>query len=220
MNNQTKRWEILNKSKTKDIVKTLLKNRGLKTEKEIKEFLTPTEPGKISLKEFGISKTEIKKVIKRIREALKNKEKVIVYGDYDADGISGTAILWEALYSLGLDVLPYIPERFSEGYGLNIESVEKLKKQDPYLKLIITVDNGIVAYEGIKKAKELGIEVIVTDHHQKGKKKLATNYILHTTLISGAGVAWVLAREINKKNKNTGLDLAAIGTIADQMPLI
>jgi single-stranded-DNA-specific exonuclease len=226
MNNQTKRWEVLNKGKTEDIVKTLLKNRGLKTKKDIKEFLSPIEPEKISLKELGISQKETKKAIKRIKKAIKNKEKAIIYGDYDADGICGTAILWEALYSLGLKVLPYIPERFSEGYGLNTKSVEKLKSKIDNLKLIITVDNGIVAYAGIKKAKKLGIEVIVTDHHLPGKTKPKALAIVHSTKISGAGVAWVLAREIFKNIQHTtyniqqSLELAAIGTIADQMPLI
>ena len=117
MNNQTIRWEIAKKGKIKDIATVLLKNRGIKTPKDKKEFFNPTLPDKISLKSLGINPKEIKKAIKRIKTAKRNKEKVLVYGDYDADGICGTAILWEALYSLGLDALPYIPERFTEGYG-------------------------------------------------------------------------------------------------------
>jgi single-stranded-DNA-specific exonuclease len=226
MNGTSKKWEVLNKGKTKDIIKVLLKNRGLKTKKQIKEFLNPTPPLQVSLKSLGIDRKAVNKSIKRIEKARKGGEKVIIYGDYDADGICGTAILWETLYSQGLNVLPYIPERFSEGYGLNAESVEKIKTQDPDLKLIITVDNGIVAYRGIKKAKELGIEVIVTDHHLPGKLKPKADGIVHSTKISGAGVAWVLAREIFRNIQHTtyniqqSLELAAIGTIADQMPLI
>ena len=219
MNSQTKKWEVLNKGKTKDIVKTLLKNRGLKTKKEIKEFLAPAEPEKISLKEFGISQKEIKKAIKRIKKALKNKEKVIIYGDYDADGICGTAILWETLYFLGLNVLPYIPERFSEGYGINAQSIENPKSEIRNSKLIITVDNGIVAAKEIEKINKMGIDVIITDHHLPAKIKPKALAIIHTTKISGAGVAWVLSREIlNGKKQN--LELVAIGTIADQMPLV
>ena len=120
------KWEVLSKLKDKEIIGTLLKNRGIKTEKEKKEFFNPTKPEKLTLKELGISESEIKKAVKRLKLAKKNKEKVIVYGDYDADGICATAILWEALYKEGLNVLPYIPERFSEGYGLNLESVKKL----------------------------------------------------------------------------------------------
>jgi single-stranded-DNA-specific exonuclease len=216
------KWEILGKSITSkksrtSIVSTLLKNRGIKTEKEKKEFFVPTRPEKTELKAIGISKPEVAKAIKRIRIAKKNKEKVIIYGDYDADGICGTAILWESLYALGLNVLPYIPERFSEGYGLNAQSLEKLKTLNPKLKLIITVDHGIVAEKAVESANKLGIEVIITDHHEPGKVKPKAKAIVHTTKISGAAVAWVLAQEIKKQVG--GLDLVAIGTIADQLPL-
>lgn len=212
------KWEVLGKSKTKNIITTLLENRGIKTEKEKKEFFKPTPPEKLMLKALGISQLEIRKAVKRIKKALKEKEAVIVYGDYDADGICGTAILWETLYHLGLNVLPYLPERFSEGYGLNAESVQKLKAKNEKLKLIITVDNGIVAYQGIKKAKELGIDVIITDHHQVGKTKPRAYSIVHTTKISGAAVAWILSQQFRKDE--AGLELATIGTIADQLPLI
>jgi len=126
--------------------------------------------------------------------------------------------MWEALYSFGVDALPHIPDRFFEGYGLNADSVQKLQNsKTPKLKLIITVDNGIMAYEGIKKAKELGIDVIVVDHHTKGLKKLATSYVLHSAAVCGSALAYFFAKELGYKD---GLELAAIGTIADQMPLI
>lgn len=218
------KWEILGKGKTgiSSITSILLKNRGVKTQKERREFFNPTRPEKLSLKALGISKLEISKAIKRIKTAKRKKEKVIVYGDYDADGICATAILWECLYKLGLHVLPYIPERFSEGYGLNAESVQRLKMntlrdKNERLKIIVTVDNGIVAYEGIKKAKELGIDVVVVDHHEPGKLLPSAYCLIHTTQISGSGVAWILARELGDPS---GLELAAIGTISDQLPLI
>ena len=216
MSTQNKKWEILSKGKTTDIVKILLKNRGIRTEKQKKEFLNPTPPNKLTLKELKISEPGVKKSILRVKKAIKNKEKIIVYGDYDADGICATAILWEALNSLKANALPYIPERFSEGYGLNSESVEKLKKEHPDLGLIITVDNGIVAVKQIEKIKKLGIDVIITDHHQKGKKIPKAHSIIHTTEIGGAGIAWIFARELGKAD---GLELAAIGTVADQLPL-
>jgi len=212
------RWEILSKSKKgiasiAGIVDLLLKNRKIKDQKE---FFNPTLPQKLTLKELGINKSEMGKAISRIKKALKNKEKVIIYGDYDADGICGTAILWETLYSLGLKVLPYLPERFTEGYGLNANTVGKLKTEDEKLKLIITVDNGVVAYNGIKKAKELGIDVIVTDHHQIGKTQPQAYGVVHSSKVSGSALAWILSRELGRKE---GLELAAIGTIADQLPL-
>jgi single-stranded-DNA-specific exonuclease len=217
MNNQTIRWEIAKKGKIKDIAAVLLKNRGINTSKDKKEFFNPTLPDKISLKSLGINPKEVKQAIARIKIARKNKDKVIVYGDYDADGICGTAILWEALYSLGLDALPYIPERFTEGYGLNTESIKKLKSKEPKLSLIITVDHGIVADKKVDIAKELGIDVIITDHHQPGKIAPKSYATVHTTKIGGAAVAWILARELGK---NSGLELAAIGTISDQLTLL
>ncbi len=225
-----KKWEVLSSEETRNnnqVIKVLLNNRGIKSEKDRKEFFNPTLPEKITLKSFGIKRLEVEKAVRRIQKALKSKEKVIVYGDYDADGICGTAVIWEALSALGLNVLPYIPERFSEGYGLNIESIRKLKNEDPALGLIITVDHGIVAGEKVDVAKELGVDVIISDHHLPGKIKPKAHAIVHTTQIGGAAVAWVLAREVLKRinvkshEVNTGdaLELVAIGTIADQIPL-
>jgi len=227
-----KKWDILYKSKVKgqrskvdEVIDILLKNRGIKTEKAKKEFFNPTPPDKISLKSLKISEASVRKAIARIKKAIKDREQIIVYGDYDADGVCATAIFWETLYSLNKKTLPYIPERFSEGYGLNAESVENIKSQDPDVKLIITVDNGIVAYNGVKKANELGIDIIITDHHLKGKKLPKAQAIIHTTEIGGAGLAWILSREIksaisHQPSAISSLELAAIGTIADQLPLI
>ena len=217
------KWEILNKSLVAShdsIVKILLKNRGIKTEKAKIEFLNPPDPSSVPITRLGIEKQAVKKVIDRIKKAKKNKEFVIIYGDYDADGICATAILWETLHEFGLEVLPFIPDRFEDGYGIKPESVEKLKEKFPNLGLIITIDNGIVAYDGIKKAKEFGIDTIVVDHHQKSSKKLATSYLLHATSVCGSALAWLFSKELaNNLRVTERLSLAAIGTIADQMPL-
>lgn len=221
--------ELLNKNKpqkTEEIIKILLENRGLETKKEQDEFINPRKPQDIALKDVGIDSRSVQKAITRIKKAIKTKEKIIVYGDYDADGICATAILWETLWKLKANVFPYIPDRFSEGYGLNPKSIKSLKKQNPDLGLIITVDNGVVAYEAVKTANKLGIDLIITDHHQKGRKKLATDYVIHTTETSGAGVSWFFSREIKKRFKTSGvkykngLGLAALGTISDQIPLL
>lgn len=222
-------WEIKGKLKKKkpsqkEIIELLLENRGLKTKKEKDEFLSPKKPQDISLSGVSLAKKEITKAIKRIKKAKKEGEKVVVYGDYDADGICATAILWETLYSLGIDALPYIPERFTEGYGLNSESLETIKKDNQDLSLVITVDNGITAHKAAETAKKLGIDLIVTDHHQKEKKLPKALSLIHTTDIGGAGIAWMFSREIRKefgkKNLDKGLDLAAIGTISDIIPLL
>src|SRR3990167_623927 len=213
------KWEILSKEKikdTKDIINILLKNRGIKTKKAQTSFFTPKDPEKISLKELGINETEIKKAIRRIKSAVKSKEKVFVYGDYDCDVVSATAIMWETLHGLGINVLPYIPDRFSEGYGLNIESIKKLKEENSDLGLIVTVDHGIVADKKVNIAAELGIDVIITDHHEPTKIKPKAFATIHTTKISGSGVAWIVSRELGN---TSGLELAALGTIADQLSL-
>ena len=245
MGNREFSWEILNKikkhkspkqnklatgqakSKNQDIIDILLENRGLKTRKEKEEFFNPEKPQNIPLQSIGIKKNDVKKAIKRIAKAKESGEKVVVFGDYDADGICAAAILWEALYSLGIDSTPYIPNRFDEGYGIKKESVNSLKAQYPNLGLIITVDNGIVANEAVIQANKLSIDVIITDHHQSGEKLPDAYCTLHTTEIGGAGISWFLVREIEKNiksqklnRKHDGLELAAIGTIADQIPLL
>ena len=220
-----KRWEILSKTDKENIVDVLLENRGIKTKKDKEEFLNPIDPLEIRLKDLDISDLEIRKAIKRIELAKKNKEHVVVYGDYDADGITGTATMWETLHEIGLDVLPHIPERFTEGYGLNIESVKKLKEKDPELKLIITVDHGIVAGKKVAEAKKMGIDMIISDHHQAGTAKPKPLALVYTTKIGGSAISWFLSREISKhfklpvKSIRNKLQLAAIGTIADQLPL-
>ena len=227
MNKLPKKWKILSHQKNNSrldisqIIKILLKNRGLTTSEQMKEFISPPHPKDLTLKQLGINKKEVNKTTSRIKKALKDKEEVIIYGDYDADGICATAIIWEGLYSLGLSVMPYIPDRFTEGYGIKAKSVEELKLKSKNLKLIITVDNGIVATDEIKKVNKLGIDVIVCDHHTYGKTIPPAYSIIHTTKICGAAIAWILAREIVGISKvQNSLGLAGIGTVADQMPLI
>lgn len=207
------RWQILGK-KGGDVIGVLLRNRNIVNPKE---FFNPKNPEKITIYDLGIGKGEVGSVVKRIKLAKKKKESVIVYGDYDADGICATAISWEALHEFGLKVLPHIPDRFTEGYGINAKSVKSLKEKFKDLRLIVTVDNGIVAYDGIFQAKKLGIDVVVLDHHQKSDNKLPTDLILHTTEVCGSALAYFFAKEIGYKK---GLELAAIGTIADQMELL
>lgn len=210
------------KLEIKEIIEILFENRGLKTEKEIEEFLAPTDPFTLKPKDFGINEKEVNKAVKRIREAIKKKEGIIVYGDYDADGICATAILWETLYRQTSNVLPYIPERVGEGYGLNNASISRLKTQNPNLGLIITVDHGITAAEKIKFAKSLGIEVIVCDHHQFGEVKPDAIAIIHTDKVSAGAISWLLAKELETSRTLTenDLDLVAISTIADLEPLL
>lgn len=200
-----KKWEIVGHGD--DIISVLLKNRGVKTKKEKEVFLHPPYPPNIP------DLPDMDRATIRVKKAMKNKESIVVYADYDADGITAGAIMWEALHSLGAIVMPYIPHRVEEGYGLSIKGIDAVREQfDP--SLIITVDHGITAWEKVEYAKKQGIEVIVTDHHVK-PKKLPDCTIVHTTQLSGAGVSWVLANALD----HASVELAAIGTIADMVPL-
>ncbi|MBI2007436.1 MAG: single-stranded-DNA-specific exonuclease RecJ [Candidatus Blackburnbacteria bacterium] len=222
---------------TQEILNTLLQNRGIKTKKEKKEFFNPKHPQEFTLKEVGINPRELNLAVLRIKQAIENKEKIIVYGDYDVDGICATAVLWETLFAFGASVLPHIPSRFTEGYGLNEESIKKLKEDDPKLGLIITVDHGIVAHKKVDFAKTLGVDVIVTDHHEPGETKPKACAVVHTTKISGSALAWILATSVTKirnsrlrrgfggqakfEIRNSDhLGLVALGTVADILPLV
>ncbi|MGA2967933.1 MAG: single-stranded-DNA-specific exonuclease RecJ, partial [Candidatus Levyibacteriota bacterium] len=219
-----KKWQVENTSKNKDLISLLLENRGIKTKKAQESFLHPNL-SEVTTQAVKINKLQLKKARQRIKKAIKNKEKVIIFGDYDVDGICGTAILWETLNTLGVDVMPYIPSRFEEGYGLSKKGIENLKTKYGDCSLIVTVDNGIVASEAVDFANENGIDVIITDHHVLAKKLPNALATVHTTLVCGAGVAWLLAQQfkIQKskfKNENGDyLELVTLATIADLVPL-
>ena len=172
-----------------------------------------------------INPSDTKRALERIIKAIKNKEKIIVYSDYDADGICATAIMWETLYDLGAQVLPYVPHRIKEGYGLSKGAIDKLAKKG--VKLIITVDHGVTANDQVAHAKSLGLDVIITDHHVLPKKLPQASAIVHTTDLCGAGVAWRFCFNIVKRLKSSyqetlieKLELAALATIADLVPLL
>jgi single-stranded-DNA-specific exonuclease len=218
-------WQIEYKPKTRDsrfevrdLTKILLENRGIKTKKEVEVFLNP-DLSKITPQSVGINLQNLKIAVERIKSAIKEKQKIIIYGDYDVDGVCASAILWETLNDLGADVMPFIPSRFEEGYGLSIEGISNLKSQTPNLKLIITVDNGIVANEAVDFANKNGIDVLITDHHAPSAKLPKAFSIVHTTSLCGAGVAYLLAQEISNKIQNHHLELVALATVADLVPL-
>ena len=164
--------------------------------------------------------------LERIHEAIENEEKICIYGDYDCDGILATTILVQAFKELGVQVGYHIPNRFDDGYGLNIERVEQMAKRG--YSLIITVDNGVKAFEAVERANELGIDVIITDHHQFDADLPDACTFIHTKLspdypfkeISGGFVAYKLASALLQKQDKYLYCLAAITTISDMMPLL
>lgn len=217
-------WKIRDKAQTKKdkegLLKTLAKNRGLTTRFKLEEFLNPT------IKQItNVRLTDLEKALQRVKKAIDSRQKVIVYSDYDADGICASAIVWETLHDLGAKIMPYVPHRIKEGYGLSSNAIDILAKEGT--SLIITVDHGVTATKQIEHAKKLNVDVIVTDHHLIPKEKPAPYALVHTTDLCGAGVAWRFCWEIitkfypsYKENLIEKLELAAIATVADLVPLI
>ena len=169
---------------------------------------------------------DMQKAVDRINEAIDNEEKILIYGDYDADGITSTVLLVETLISLGANVSSYIPNRFEEGYGPNKEAFTKIINSG--ISLIITVDNGIAGVEEVELANELGCDVIITDHH-KIQDIIPNAYaIIHPEhpegdypfkKLAGVGVAFKLAHALLEIFPDFLLDLVAIGTIADMVSI-
>ncbi len=169
---------------------------------------------------------ESDEVYTRIMEAIENHEKICVYGDYDCDGILATSILVKAFNMIGKEVGYHIPHRFEDGYGLNVDRVNQIASKG--YSLIITVDNGIKAFDAIDKATELGIDVIVTDHHALSNDLPNAYAFLHPKLspsypfkeISGGMVAYKLTTKLLNRHDPYLFCLAAITTISDMMPLV
>lgn len=175
---------------------------------------------------------DMEKAAERIRYAVDNFEKIAVYGDYDADGVTATAILYSYLESCGADVSFYIPEREGEGYGLNMTAVETLHEHQ--VDLIVTVDNGISSLKEIDRAKELGMDVVVTDHHRPRPQLPAADAVVDPfreddtsgcSCLCGAGLAFKLVQALEGPDSDQKLlletyaDLLTIGTIGDVVPV-
>ncbi|MEI6690905.1 MAG: single-stranded-DNA-specific exonuclease RecJ [bacterium] len=216
---------------TQDIIEQILRIRGVGKDEE-KEFLNPVLPDLSDLiAQLGIDIIQLDHAKSIVDQAIAQGQKICVYGDYDADGITATAIMWLTLSKLGAKVLPFIPSRTRHGYGLSDASVAELlsgqgfansKYRDFVPDIIITVDNGIVASKQIQKLVGAGKKVILTDHHQPTDSLPNCDALIHTIKTSGAGISWVAARYFSKDATfaKERIDLATIGIVADQMPVI
>lgn len=244
-----KHWEIKSQqpavgsqqaaNRTDWVIRQLLKNRGIDLPEKTEEFLNP----QLSTTNYQLSKlldeTELRKATQRTKDAIHKGQPIIIHGDYDVDGICGTAILWETIYyNLGYkNVRPFIPHRTTHGYGVSRESIDEINHANPpagghaarqrKTGLIITTDCGINAAAETEYAKRLGFDVIITDHHTKKGKAPAAAAILHTYDLTGAGVAWILAKELISKleirelgTRINSLELVALATVADLQPLL
>ena len=207
----------------------ILVNRGITEEKEIRTFLEPTRNDFYD----PFLLPDMEKAVDRIIEAINNQEKVMIFGDYDVDGITSVTVLKKFLKERGLETGYYIPNRLEEGYGLNKEAVEKIIEQG--YTLIITVDCGISGIEEIEECNKLGVQTIVTDHHEQGEnipnayavvdaKRKDNKYPFRE--LAGVGIVFKLIQAIStklnleEKEYLKYLDIVAVGTISDIVPLI
>lgn len=220
---------MLDEKSTEELIKDLLEKRGQESQHQIEKFMNP------EYKDFKnpFDFENMEKIVNRIISARENKEKIFIYGDYDVDGISGTAFLTRFFNEIGIDTNYYIPSRNETDYGVSKKSIDYFHKRQG--KLVITVDTGYNTIEDVRYAKSLGMEVIVTDHHKTVKEKfddeiLYLNPKLSKTYkfqyLSGAGVAFKLAQGLCMSlGLDMGiiykyLDIVMIGTIADVVPMI
>ena len=224
-----KEWIFPIKEKNKDIVISLLKKRGIIGRESVEEFLSDRP----QLTHDPFLMRNMREATERILAALDKKEHICLYGDYDADGVCGVSLMLEILGRLQANLSFYIPSRFEEGYGLNREAIAKIKESGA--GLIITVDCGSVSYDEVEYAKELGLDVIVTDHHNLNDKPASCLLINPKQKdcpypekgLCGCGVAFKLAQALQRKlpkkltkaDLNRALDLVAIATIGDIVPL-
>lgn len=209
------------------IIKILV-NRNVDNAADIQRFLNP----KLSDLKDPFELSGMDKGIERVTQALFDNEKIVIYGDYDVDGITATALLYMIFNKLGANVDFYLPNRLIEGYGLSPESIDEAKGKG--VSLIVTVDTGITAVQEVEYAKSLGIDVIVTDHHEPGESLPEAVAIINPKKpgctyggeLSGVGVAFkftqALYRALNQDERELEehLDLVALGTAADIVPLI
>ena len=208
-------------------LRALLRRRGFRSVEEAKQFLIPT-----SLPEAELHFPDLKKATNRLVEACQNNETVAICGDYDADGMTSTALLLRALGPLGAAPRAAIPSRMEEGYGLNPSMVDRQHRDG--VKILVTVDNGVAASAALRRAADLGMEVIVTDHHTIPDKPAPMTALIHPATtpdgspyrgLAGVGLAYVLARAVAEQLNQpeaicSARDLFCVGTVADMAPLI
>ncbi|HFI0256303.1 TPA: single-stranded-DNA-specific exonuclease RecJ [Streptococcus suis] len=231
----TYNWEILPSFSDTDFLKLakkegldplaakLLYERGIQTREALIGFLQP------SLEDLHDPYLlhDMDKAVERIRRAIEDYEQILIYGDYDADGMTSASILKETLEEMGAEVQVYLPNRFTDGYGPN-QSVYKYFIEQQRISLIVTVDNGVAGHEAIAYAKEMGVDVVVTDHHSLQETLPDAYAIVHPEHpegdypfkhLAGCGVAFKLACALLETVHADLLDLVAIGTIADMVSL-
>jgi single-stranded-DNA-specific exonuclease len=234
---KTKRWQIETRITSEadealqafsPVIRQLLFNRGYASDEAARLFLK-------ALPQFPTSPWQLKdmdKVIERLDRAIHDQQYIVIYGDYDVDGVTATALLVQVLSNLGANVKEYIPNRFDEGYGLNTDALDQLKENNA--KLVLTVDCGIRSLEEAEHAKDINLDLIISDHHQPGENLPIAYAIINPKQpgdmypdkdLAGVGVAYKIAEALlehypqNNIKADELLDLVALGTVADLAPL-
>ncbi|HEN0265114.1 TPA: single-stranded-DNA-specific exonuclease RecJ [Streptococcus agalactiae] len=216
-------FEASKKEKISEAVASLIYSRGIKTSAELHHFLQTN----LENLHDPYLLNDMDKAVNRIRRAIENNETILVYGDYDADGMTSASIMKEALDMMGAEVQVYLPNRFTDGYGPN-QSVYKYFIEQQDVSLIITVDNGVAGHEAIAYAQNQGVDVVVTDHHSMPADLPCAYAIIHPEhpdanypfpYLAGCGVAFKVACALLETIPTEMLDLVAIGTIADMVSL-
>lgn len=205
----------------------LLYLRDIKSVSEVHAFLSP---GHDPIQDPFLF-TEMQSAVDRISKAIQDEQRILVHGDYDVDGITSTAILTETLWELGANVENHIPNRLTDSYGLQTETIPEFAEN---YDLLITVDCGTTSVDAVKEANRLRLDVIITDHHDPGDERPPAVAVINpmrveetypSKCLSGAGVAWKLACALRKAligddNVFSQIELAALGSVADIMPLV
>ena len=217
------------------LIVQLLYNRGITAPQDVRDFLAGARPADNPFRLKGMNQA-----VTRLRQAIRQGEPVAIYGDFDADGVTATALLVETLSALGARVEPYIPHRVDEGYGLNTDALHQLASQG--VKVVVTVDCGIRSIEEVIHGRKLGLDLIITDHHSVGEEVPPALAVINAKQpdcpypfkdLAGVGVAFKLAQALLRANRQVPvakgevsvneedlLDLAALGTVADLAPLL
>jgi len=232
----TKRWDVALPLPTEAIqelsgypaiLRQILYNRGYRTHEQARAFLEAQPPSGTE----ATNLIDLPKAVDRIIFAIQHKENIVVYGDYDADGVTATALLGSALRTLGAEVREYIPNRFDEGYGLNLDAMRTLYEEGA--NLIITVDCGIRSWEEAEYSRTVGMDLIITDHHYPLDVLPPAYAVINPKQprdpypeknLAGVGLAYKLVEAIIQSEQGTMdpreyLDLVALGTVADLVPL-
>lgn len=219
------------------IMAQVLYNRGFDDPDAAARFFYVRDVDTTAFNPFNLD--DMPKAVARLRAAIRTGEKIVVYGDFDADGVTSTTLLVQALRALGADAAPYIPKRVDEGYGLNTPALQKLARDG--VQVVVTVDCGIRSLQEVEEGKAAGLDIIISDHHSLGAELPNAYAVINCKrekypekMLAGVGVAYkiahalTLAEAANVRGRRNGarpftpdelLDLVAIGTVADLMPL-